>query len=292
MVLLVIDNMSMRSKFLGNKPHEYNRVFNPFVHIEKGMKLIQISLEERVENIEKFLLFGFLAVASFNAIAGNTYFFGKNIIIFNLSVFFISFPLAIYYFSQITVILSGRYGESAGIFLQKHKSKLILPFYLILILISGLIMYSVGKEFKDIISSILLAFIAVVFKYCFDYFSKKKQNNEIVINTTIRKDSGNLLLYIYKFKIAGKEIPRKEQLLTETGWNNDRLNNAIQYLIESKFVSGGIQTLVGSSKVVANVGNITNLGIDIVEKQPEFKQNFGFTVNLGVLQINLGMSES
>lgn len=109
---------------------------------------------------------------------------------------------------------------------------------------------------------------------------------------TIREDSGNLLLYIYKFKIDGKEIPRKDQLLTETDWNENRLNNAIQYLIESKFVSGGIQTLVGSSKIVANVGNITNLGIDIVEKQPEFKQNFGFTVNLGVFQFNWGKQES
>lgn len=113
-----------------------------------------------------------------------------------------------------------------------------------------------------------------------------------MINMTIKEDSGNLLLYIYKCKTEGKEIPRKNQLLTETGWNNNRLNNAIEYLIQSKFVSGSIQSLVGSSKVRANIGNITNLGIDIVEKEPEFKQNFGFTVNLGVFQINWGAQES
>lgn len=109
---------------------------------------------------------------------------------------------------------------------------------------------------------------------------------------TITNDAGILLLYIHKCKIEGKEIPRKEQLLSISGWNEDRLNNAIEYLIQSKFVSGSIQSLVGSSKVRANVGNITNLGINIVEEQPKFKNNFGFTVNLGVFQFNWGKEES
>lgn len=110
---------------------------------------------------------------------------------------------------------------------------------------------------------------------------------------TIRIDSGNLLLYIYKCKIEDKEILNPDQLLKETGWNNVRLNNAAQYLIESEFVKGHVSKGLGSTKVTGTfIFDITPSGINIVEKQPEFKQNFGFTVNLGVLQINWGMSES
>jgi hypothetical protein len=108
---------------------------------------------------------------------------------------------------------------------------------------------------------------------------------------TINNDAGKLLVYIYKCKTEGKEIPRNNQLLTETGWNEDRLNNAIQYLIESGFVTGVIQRPIGL-KVRATIGDITNLGINIVEEQPKFKKNFGFTVNLGVFQINWGIQES
>lgn len=112
-----------------------------------------------------------------------------------------------------------------------------------------------------------------------------------MINLTIRNDSGNLLLYVYKCKIEGKGIPRKDQLFTETGWNEDRLNNASQYLIESEFVNGSIQRPIGTTKIRAIIGDITNSGIDIIEKQPEFKQNFGFTVNLGIFEINWGKEE-
>ena len=109
---------------------------------------------------------------------------------------------------------------------------------------------------------------------------------------TIRDDSGNLLLFVYKCKIEGNEILERKQLLIETGWKEYRLNNAIQYLIQSKLIDGIIQPLASSSKVIANIIDINPSGINIVEKQPEFKQNFGFTVNLGVLQINWEVQES
>ncbi len=52
---------------------------------------------------------------------------------------------------------------------------------------------------------------------------------------TIRKDSGNLLLYIYKLKIENKEMLDSNQLIKETEWNKVRINNASQYLIDSGF---------------------------------------------------------
>ncbi len=115
---------------------------------------------------------------------------------------------------------------------------------------------------------------------------------------TIRGDAGKLLLHIYKCKIEGNEMLNSNQLLTETGWNEVRLNSAMQYLIESGFVKGNI--LKGkrlketgfTEFQAAIISDITPSGINIVEKQPEFKQIFGFTVNLGVLQINWGAQES
>ena len=115
-----------------------------------------------------------------------------------------------------------------------------------------------------------------------------------MVNMTIREDSGNLLLYIYKCKIKEIEILNSNQLLlNETGWNNDRLNNAIQYLVEKRFVDGNVIKGLGSTKIQhALISDITHLGIDIVEAESKFKQIFGFTVNLGVIQINWGVQES
>ena len=113
------------------------------------------------------------------------------------------------------------------------------------------------------------------------------------MNMTIRNDSGNVLLYIYKCKIDGNEISNSDELLTETGWNDIRLNNAIQYLIESEFVSGDVIKSLNSTKVqLAFITDITPLGVNIIEDESKFKQNFGFTVNLGLIQVHWGTQES
>jgi len=116
-----------------------------------------------------------------------------------------------------------------------------------------------------------------------------------MINMTISEDSGNLLLFIYKSKIEDKEMLNQDQLLDETGWNKVRLNNAVQYLIESGFIKGEVIKTVGSTKVqVTLISDITPSGINVIEIEAgsKFKQNFGFTVNLGLIQINWGAQES
>ena len=110
---------------------------------------------------------------------------------------------------------------------------------------------------------------------------------------SIREDSGNVLAYIYKCKIEGNEMPNPDQLLSETGWNDVRLYNAIQHLIENKFIDGDILKGLGSTKIQdVYIKDITSFDIDIIENQPEFKTNFGFGVNLGVIQLNWGKQES
>ena len=109
----------------------------------------------------------------------------------------------------------------------------------------------------------------------------------------ISEDSGNLLLFIYKRKIEDKEMLNKGQLLEETGWDKVRLNNAVQYLIESEFIKGKVLKTAGSTKVQGTlISDITPSGINVIEAESKFKQNFGFTVNLGLIQINWGAQES
>ncbi len=98
---------------------------------------------------------------------------------------------------------------------------------------------------------------------------------------SIREDSGSVLAHIYKYKIEGNEMPNPDQLLSETGWNDVRLYNAIQHLIENEFIDGDILKSQDSTKVQdVYIKDITSFGIDIIENQPEFKTNFGFGVNL------------
>ena len=110
---------------------------------------------------------------------------------------------------------------------------------------------------------------------------------------TISKDAGNLLLYVYNCKNEGTEMKNTTKLLEETGWNKDRLNNAVQYLVESGFVEGQVIKGAGSTKVHSTfIFDIKSSGINIIEAKSDFKQTFGFTVNLGLIQINWGVQES
>lgn len=159
---------------------------------KRSIELTQIvPIEERVETIERLIVFSFLAVATFYAIGWNqTYFLGKNLIIFHLTVFFISFPMALYYFAKTTVIFSWslgessgrlgkRLGESIGSYILKHESKLKTPFYLILALLGILIAhYILGKDLSDIIYSVLVIIIVAAVKKSFDYRPKTKKKKK------------------------------------------------------------------------------------------------------------------
>lgn len=115
----------------------------------------------------------------------------------------------------------------------------------------------------------------------------------MVLNMTLKEDSGKLLLYIYKCRIQGNEMLNSSHLLNETGWDKNRLNSALQYLVERGYINGHVIKGLGSTKVQdVIINDITSDGTDIIEDQPEFKQNFGFTVNLGLIQINWGVQES
>ncbi len=108
---------------------------------------------------------------------------------------------------------------------------------------------------------------------------------------TIKLDAGEILLFIYDSYVNNKPKPNAQILLDETKWEGNRIDRAVKYLKE-----------IGAIDIVLTMGNhqgvqyfilkkITPLGINTVEDQPEFKKNFGFEVNLGVLKFSWGASE-
>ena len=108
---------------------------------------------------------------------------------------------------------------------------------------------------------------------------------------TIKGDAGEILLFMYDCYVNDKGSVNPERLLETTQWEGNRIYRAVKYLKE-----------VGAIDIILTMGNhqgvqhfilkkITPLGINIVENKPEFKRNFGFEVNLGLLKFSWGASE-
>ncbi|MBI2575086.1 hypothetical protein HYV82_04330 [Candidatus Woesearchaeota archaeon] len=107
---------------------------------------------------------------------------------------------------------------------------------------------------------------------------------------TIKGDAGEILLFIYDCYVNDRDSVNPEKLLETTKWEGNRIDRAIKYLKDI----GAIDIItLGNVNGVQNfiLKGLTPLGINIVENQPEFKRNFGFTVNLGVISFSWGASE-
>ena len=108
---------------------------------------------------------------------------------------------------------------------------------------------------------------------------------------TIKGDAGEILLFMYDCYVNDKGSVNPEKLLETTKWEGNRIDRAVKYLKEI----GAIDTILtmGNHQGVQHfiLKKITPLGINTVEDQPEFKKNFGFEVNLGLLKFSWGASE-
>ncbi len=101
----------------------------------------------------------------------------------------------------------------------------------------------------------------------------------------IQKDAGEILLFIYE-KYLQDETVRPEKLLSETNWDGKRIDRAIKYLKDIGAVD--IILSLGNFKGIQNfiIQGLTPIGINIIENQKEFKQTFGFEVNLGLIKFS------
>ena len=111
---------------------------------------------------------------------------------------------------------------------------------------------------------------------------------------TIQEDSGKILLYVHDCYVNNRNKPNSKILFEETQWDGRRIDRVIKYLKD--FWAIEIILTAGQMNGLQNFifRKITPLGINIVENKPEFKRNFGFEVNIGLipsLKLSWGVSE-
>ena len=108
---------------------------------------------------------------------------------------------------------------------------------------------------------------------------------------TIQKDAGEILLYVYKDYTEGISDCNTHKIIEETKWEAHKINNAIGYLYDLNILK--MKKMMGKVDGVQIffIHGINPEGVDKVENQQEFKRNFGFEVNLGLLKFSWGAEE-
>ena len=109
----------------------------------------------------------------------------------------------------------------------------------------------------------------------------------------IQRDAGELLILIYNNKIEGNENLQQSAIEKITSWDKDKVTFALEYLIKKGLLDGQIRGNLGTSKTAfILVRDIDAEGIDVIENEPEFNRNFGFTIGIpGVFSFSWGASE-
>jgi hypothetical protein len=101
-----------------------------------------------------------------------------------------------------------------------------------------------------------------------------------------KKNSGKLLLELYKRKINGNSMPTIKELIELTNWEPHTLKNAINYCKEKNYIK--LLEIFGSDKFgIQNmiIQDITSEVIDIIENtndevgKKEFNTIFNLTIN-------------
>jgi len=108
----------------------------------------------------------------------------------------------------------------------------------------------------------------------------------------VQKDAGELLLYFYDELVnKNKSSVGTQDVLDITKWDGKRVNHAYDYLNDMGILKGGggLGNINGAQ--IFFVMRLLTEGINIIENQPEFKRNFGFEVNFGLLKFSWGATE-
>jgi len=97
----------------------------------------------------------------------------------------------------------------------------------------------------------------------------------------IQKDAGELLLFAYKRYCEKGEMVSKEKFIEESGWDEIRTHNAFNYLLDKGLIKA--RQYLGGGFLIER---IYPEGIDIIEHEDKFKSNFGFGINLGLINFS------
>ena len=107
---------------------------------------------------------------------------------------------------------------------------------------------------------------------------------------SIKRDSGELLLYSYKRYNENSFKPlTEEDLEKETRWDIHRIRRAMIYLRDEKLLE--VQSSLLSPDFDLRIIRPTPQGINIIENERKFLKNFQFTANLGIFSFSWGANE-
>jgi len=108
----------------------------------------------------------------------------------------------------------------------------------------------------------------------------------------LQKDAGELLLFFYDELVnKGKSSVGTQDVLDATKWDGKRINLAYNYLNDIGVLKSNRRLGIISGAQIFFVMRLLPEGINIIENQPEFKRNFGFEVNLGLMKFSWGIQE-
>ena len=111
------------------------------------------------------------------------------------------------------------------------------------------------------------------------------------MNMGIKEDAGELLVYAYRQYVSEEKFVDAKDILTITKWDAGRINRAITYLEDLGAIK--IQRYLGNIDGVHGffMRGLTPSGIQTIENSKEFERNFGFIINLGLVQFSWGAKE-
>lgn len=104
----------------------------------------------------------------------------------------------------------------------------------------------------------------------------------------IREDAGELLLFVYKKYIEKyiDELTTFEDFKKESGWNEVRIMNAVEYLKDRELINVNSYYMYPNDGRSFVIYKIYPNGIDIIEDKQKFKDIFGFEINLGMFKFS------
>ncbi|MCH8519873.1 MAG: hypothetical protein LAT82_03915 [Nanoarchaeota archaeon] len=108
----------------------------------------------------------------------------------------------------------------------------------------------------------------------------------------MKEIAGKILNYIYNVKFKEDRIPTIEEIFKSSNQKSHQIEMALNYCKDNSYLK--IQKNFGVDKNgIQNMSilEITPDGINIVTDKEKFKKNFGFGVNLGIVNFNWGVQE-
>lgn len=146
------------------------------------MNKVNFTLDERVRNIEKLILYLLLFISSSITLSkpGANY-FGNTGIIFYLGILLISFFFTCKYLGYLVLVIGGYYGEWIAFFMEKNKKWIGVPIIIVFLFLAGMVLiFKFGYTLNQYIGAIIMGGIVIPLIANFQKISKWIENKKWV----------------------------------------------------------------------------------------------------------------